>query len=129
MSGEVEMLFASSPAVSPQIKSGRLRALGVTSLEPSALMPGLPAIAQAGVPGYSYELWWAIFAPAGIAVDRRNFISAAIDKMLNSTDMRRFLSDQSAEPWSLTTAQLNELLPREIQRYKQAAKAAGIPSQ
>jgi len=49
--------------------------------------------------------------------------------MLNSTDMRRFLSDQSAEPWSLTTAQLNELLPREIQRYKQAAKAAGIPSQ
>ena len=129
MSGEVEMLFASSPAVSPQIKAGRLRALGVTTAEPSALLPGLPAIAQSGVPGYSYELWWAIFAPARIAVDRRNFISAAIDKMLNSTDMRRFLSDQSAEPWSLTTAQLNELLPREIQRYKQAAKAAGIPSQ
>ena len=67
VSGEVEMLFASSPAISPQLKAGRLRALGVTSLEPSPLLPGVPAIAQSGVPGYSYELWWALFAPAGIA--------------------------------------------------------------
>ncbi|HEV7803697.1 MAG TPA: tripartite tricarboxylate transporter substrate-binding protein, partial [Burkholderiales bacterium] len=58
VSGEVEMLFASSPAISPQLKAGRLRALGVTSLQPSPLMPELPAIAQSGVPGYNYELWW-----------------------------------------------------------------------
>ncbi len=129
VSGEVEMLFASSPAVSPQLKSGRLRALGVTSLEPSALLPGLPAIAQAGVPGYSYELWWAIFSPAGMAADRRNFISVAINNILASADMRKFLNDQGAEPWSLSTAQLNDLLPNEIERYKKAAKAAGIASQ
>ena len=129
MSGEVEMLFASAPAVSPQVKSGRLRALGVTSLEPSALLPGLPAIAQSGVPGYSYELWWAIFAPAGIAAERRNFIAAAINHMLATADMKTFLSDQSAEPWSLSAAQLNDLLPNEIERYRKAAKAAGIPLQ
>lgn len=129
MSGEVGLLFASSPAVSPQVKAGRLRALGVTSLEPSALLPGLPAIAQAGVPGYSYELWWAIFAPAGIAAERKNFIGSAITHMLGSADMKKFLSDQSCEPWLLTGAQLNDLLPQEIERYKKAAKTAGIASQ
>ena len=129
MSGEVEMLFASSPAVSPQVKSGRLRALGVTSLEPSSLLPGLPAIAQSGVPGYSYELWWAIFAPAGMTAERKNFIAAAIAHLLTSADMKKFLVDQSCEAWSITGPQLNDLLPREIERYKKAAKAAGIPSQ
>jgi tripartite-type tricarboxylate transporter receptor subunit TctC len=129
MSGEVEMLFASSPAVSPQIKAGRLRALGVTTAEPSALLPGLPAIAQSGVPGYSYELWWAVFAPAGITAERRDFIAAAIAHILVSADMKKFLSDQNIEAWSLPPAQLNDLLPREIERYRKAAKAAGIPSQ
>jgi tripartite-type tricarboxylate transporter receptor subunit TctC len=129
MSGEVEMLFASSPAVSPQVKSGRLRALGVTSLEPSSLLPGLPAIAQSGVPGYSYELWWAIFAPAGMAAERRNFIAAAIAHILASADMKKFLSEQNIEVWSLPAPQLNDLLPREIERYRKAANAAGMTSQ
>jgi tripartite-type tricarboxylate transporter receptor subunit TctC len=129
VSGEVEMLFASSPAVSPQLKSGRLRALGVTSLQPSVLLPGLPAIAQAGVPGYSYELWWAIFSPAGIAIDRRDFISAAVNAVLAGADMRKFLSDQGAEPWTLSASQSSELLPAEIERYRKAAKAAGIAAQ
>ena len=129
ISGEVEMLFASSPAVSPHMKSGRLRALGVTSLEPSSLLPGLPAIAQSGVPGYSYELWWAIFAPAGIAAERRNFIAAAIAHTLTTAEMKKFLADQNCEAWSITGAQLNDLLPKEIERYKKAAKAAGIQPQ
>jgi tripartite-type tricarboxylate transporter receptor subunit TctC len=129
VSGEVEILFASSPAVSPQLKTGRLRALGVTSLAPSSLLPGLPAIAQAGVPEYSYELWWGIFAPAGIADERRNFIGTAINNMLAGADMKKFLNDQGAVPWTLSTAQLNDLLPKEIERYKKAAKAAGITSQ
>jgi tripartite-type tricarboxylate transporter receptor subunit TctC len=129
MSGEVELLFASSPAVSAQVKSGRLRALGVTSPEPSILLPGLPAIAQSGVPGYSYELWWAIFAPAGIAAERRNFIAAAITHTLATAEMKKFLSEQSCEPWVLTGAPLNDLLPKEIERYRKAAKAAGMALQ
>ncbi|MGH8620172.1 MAG: tripartite tricarboxylate transporter substrate binding protein [Burkholderiales bacterium] len=126
MSGEAAMLFASPPAVNPHLKSGRLRALGVTSLAPSALLPGLPAIAQSGVPGYHYELWWGIFAPAAIPVERRTLISAAIGNVLASADMKKFLSDQNAEAWTLPLAELNELLPKEIERYKKAAKAAGI---
>jgi tripartite-type tricarboxylate transporter receptor subunit TctC len=128
-SGEVEMVIASAAAVNPQLKAGRVRALAVTSPEPSPLLPGLPAIAQSGVPGYSYQLWWGIFAPAGMPADRLNFINAAVNKILAGADMKKFLDNEGAEPWPLAPAQLSGLLPREIGRYKKAAQEAGIPPQ
>ena len=128
-SGEVELVIASAAAVNPQLKAGRVRVIGVSSPEPSALLPGLPAIAQSGVPGYSYELWWGIFAPAGIPADRAATINAAVNKILASPDMKKFLDNESAEPWPRTPAQLADLLPKEIERYRIAAKEAGIPPQ
>lgn len=128
-SGEVEIVIASQAALLPQMKSGRVRILAVTSAEPSPLFPDLPAVAQSGVPGYSYELWWGIFAPAGIPADRLSFINAAVNKILTGADMKKFLDNEGAEPWPLTVAQLTGLLPREIDRYRKAAKEAGIPLQ
>jgi tripartite-type tricarboxylate transporter receptor subunit TctC len=128
-SGEVEIVIASAAALMPQVKAGRARALGATSTEPSPLLPGLPAIAQSGVPGYSYELWWGMFAPAGLPADRLNTINAAVNKILASADMKKFLDGEGAQPWPLTPAQLDGLLVREIDRYRKAAKVAGIPPQ
>lgn len=128
-SGEVEVVIASSAAVNPQLRAGRVRALGMSGAKPSPLLPGLPSIAQSGVPGYEYELWWAIFAPAGIPADRLNFLNATINKLLNGPELRKFLEQESAEPWIATTQQLADLLPREIERYRKVAKAAGIQPQ
>ena len=128
-SGEVEIVIASAAAVNPQLRAGRVRALAVTSEKPSALLPGLPAIAQSGVPGYSYELWWGLFAPAGLPPDRLNFINAAVNKILAGPEMKKFLDNESAEAWIATPAQLADLLPREIERYRKAAKEAGISAQ
>jgi len=128
-SGEVEICIASAAAVNPQLKAGRVRAIAVTSAEPSSLLPGLPAVAQAGVPGYSYELWWGIFAPAGVPADRMNIINSAVNKILSSADMKKFLDNEGAEPWPLTVAQLADLLPKEIARYRKAAQEAGIAAQ
>ena len=128
-SGEVEIVIASAAALMTQVKAGRVRALGATSLKPSPLLPGLPAIAESGVPGYSYELWWGVFAPAGIPADRLNTINAAVNKILASADMKKFLDNEGAEPWPLTPAQLDGLLVREIDRYRKAAQVAGIPPQ
>jgi tripartite-type tricarboxylate transporter receptor subunit TctC len=128
-SGEIEIVIASAAALMPQVKAGRVRALGVTSPEPSSLIPGLPAIAQSGVPGYSYELWWGLFAPAGLPAERLSAINGAVNKILATDDMKKFLHDQGAEPWPLTPQQLDGLLVREIERYRKAAKAAGIPPQ
>jgi tripartite-type tricarboxylate transporter receptor subunit TctC len=129
VSGEIEIVIASAAALMPQVKAGRLRALGVTSPEPSPLIPGLPAIGKSGAPGYSYELWWGVFAPAGMSAERLGFINGAINRILASDDMKKFLAKEGAEPWPLTPQQLDGLLVREIERYKKAAQIAGIPPQ
>ncbi len=127
--GEVEMVISSSAALLPMINAGRVRVLGVSSLEPSPLFPGVPTIAQFGAPGYEYHLWWGLFAPAGISAERVGFINAAVNKMLASADMKKFLDTQGTEPWPQSPAQLADLLPKEIARYKKAMQVAGIQPQ
>jgi tripartite-type tricarboxylate transporter receptor subunit TctC len=128
-SGEVEVVIASAAAVNPQLRAGRVRALGMSGAKASPLMPGLPSIAESGLPGYHYELWWAVFAPAGMAAERVNFINASINKALASPELKKFLDNESAAAWIATPQQLADLLPREIERYRKVAQAAGIPPQ
>ncbi len=128
-SGEIEILISSSSALLPITQGNRVRILGVTSLEKSAMFPDLPTIASQGAPGYEYQLWWGIFAPAGLPADRLAFITAAINKIVASGDMKKFLDNQGAEPWTLPAAKLATLLPDEIARYKKAAQIAGIQPQ
>ena len=127
--GEVEIVIASSAALQGQIKGNRVRVLGVTSLEPSPLFPNVPAIAKSGAPGYQYELWWGMFAPAGMAADRLAFINAAVNKALASAELTKFIAAEGAEPWPLNPQQLDGLLVKEIERYRKAAQVAGIEPQ
>ncbi|MGE4110291.1 MAG: Bug family tripartite tricarboxylate transporter substrate binding protein [Burkholderiales bacterium] len=128
-SGEIDILISSSSALLPQRDSGRVRILAVTSLEKSPLFPDLPTAASQGAPGYEYNLWWGVFAPAGLPADRRELITAAITKIVNSSDMKKFLDVQGAEPWTLPANKLATLLPDEIERYRKAAQIAGIKAQ
>ena len=127
--GEIEIVIASSAALQGQIKGNRVRVLGVTSLEPSPLFPDLPPIAKSGAPGYQYELWWGMFAPAGMTAERLAFINAAVNKALASAELKKFIAAEGAEPWLLSPQQLDGLLVREIDRYKKAAQVAGIEPQ
>jgi tripartite-type tricarboxylate transporter receptor subunit TctC len=128
-SGEIEVVISSQAALSPQLKAGRVRALAVTSPEPSPLFPDLPAAAKSGVPGYSYVLWWGIFAPAGISAERLAFINSSANKVLATAEMKKLIANEGAEPWPLTPQELDGLLVREIERYRKAAKVAGIEPQ
>jgi tripartite-type tricarboxylate transporter receptor subunit TctC len=128
-SGEVEICIASAAAVNPQLRAGRVRVIAITSEKPTSLLPGLPTVAQSGVPGYTYELWWGLFAPAGLPPERINFINAAVNKSLAGPDMKKFLENESAEAWIATPAQIADLLPKEIERYRKAATEAGIAPQ
>lgn len=128
-SGEVEIVISSQAALLPQMKANRVRILAVTSPEPSPLFPNIPTVVQAGVPGYSYQLWWGIFAPAGLPADRLATINAAVNKILASDGMKKFIAAEGAEPWPLTPQQLDGMLVKEIDRYKKAAQVAGIQPQ
>ncbi|MFN7087330.1 MAG: tripartite tricarboxylate transporter substrate binding protein [Burkholderiales bacterium] len=128
-SGEVEMVISSSSALLPMINAGRVRVLGVSSLEPSPMFPGVPSIAQSGAPGYEYQLWWGLFAPAGTPAGLINAINTAVNKILATEDMHKFLDTQGVEPWPQSPAQIADLLPREIARYRKAMEIAGIAPQ
>jgi tripartite-type tricarboxylate transporter receptor subunit TctC len=128
-SGEIEIVIASQAALGAQVKAGRVRAIGITSLEPSPLFPGVPTANQAGVPGYSYELWWGIFAVAAMPVDRIAIVNAAVNKILAMPEMKKFFDSEAAEPWPRTPVQLDGFLTKEIERYRKAAKLAGIEPQ
>jgi len=128
-SGEIEVLISSRAALAPQIQGNRVRILAVTSAKPSPLYPGVPPAAAGGAPGYSYELWWGIFAPTGLPAERLAYINAAINKILTDGEMKKFLAAEGAEPWPLDPKQLDGLLVREIDRYRKAAKVAGIEPQ
>ena len=124
-SGEIEVLISSRAALAPQIQANRVRILAVTSEGPSPLFPGLPP-ASKDAPGFSYQLWWGLFAPAGMSAERLSFINATANKIIASDDMQKLITREAAEPWPLTTQQLDGLLVREIERYKKAAQIAGI---
>ena len=128
-SGEVDAVIASQPALLPMIKAHRVRTIAVTSPERSSVVPGYPAIAQAGVPGYEYYLWWGIFAPAGTPPERIQALNTAINNVLAKPEMKAFLETQGAEPTPMSVQKLADLLPREIARYRKIAREAGIMPQ
>ena len=128
-SGEIEVVISSNSALLPMIQTNRVRILGVTTLEPSPLFPKLPSIAQSGVPGYSYELWWGLFAPANISKDLMATINGAVNKVLSTPEMKKFVDNQGVQPWPLNPQQLDGLLVKEIERYRKMAQIAGITPQ
>ncbi len=124
--GNVDAILASSPGVMSQVKAGRVRAIAVSSAEPSPLIPGLPSIAQSGVPGFAYENWWGMFAPAKTPAGIVNTINAAVNKVLVSTEMKQMLDREGAGAAPMSVAQLADLLPKEIALYRKMAQAAGM---
>ena len=129
ISGEVDAIIASSPAVMTQVKAGKARAIAVSSLKPTPTVPGLPAIAESGVPGFSYENWWGLFAPAGTPANIVSTLNAGVNKVLASAEMKQLLEREGAEAAPMSVAQLADLLPKEIARYRKAAQEAGLKAE
>lgn len=124
--GEVDATIASSPGVMAQVKAGRARAIAVSSAERTPLIPGLPTIAESGVPGYAYENWWGLFAPAKTPAGIVGTINAAVNKVLRSADMQQLLDREGAAADPVSVAQLADLLPKEIALYRKLAQMAGM---
>lgn len=126
VSGEVDFVLASSPGVMAQVKAGRARAIAVSSAQPSPLIPGIPSIAQSGVPGYAYENWWGLLAPAKTPAAVVTTINAAVNKTLVSAEMKQLLDREGAGADAQSVAQLADLLPKEIALYRKMAQMAGM---
>ena len=127
--GHVDLLIASVPSVMQQVKSGKVRGLGVTTREPSPAAPGLAPLAAAGAKGYDVELWWGIFAPAGLPAPVLARLNSEINRAITQSEMKEFLLREGAAPAPMTPQAFGALVASEIERWKKVAAASGIKAE
>jgi len=127
LSGEVTVMFDTLITSIPQLKAGRLRALGVTLSRRSSSLPDVPTIAESGVPGYRFEAWQSIVLPAGTGKDIINKIQADTVRVLALPDVRRKLIDEGAnELVGSSPEQLASLIRSDIEKYRKLIRDAGV---
>ena len=126
LGGQVDLMFDSITSARPHILSGKLRALGVTSAKRSATLPGVPTIAEAGVPGYEVSPWFAVFAPAGTPAAIVNKINAALIDAMKQPDTVAKFETIGAEPIGTTPQQLATHLDKELARWGALIKERNI---
>jgi tripartite-type tricarboxylate transporter receptor subunit TctC len=126
IAGHVDVLIASAPSIYQHVKAGKVRGLGVTSPGPSAVVPDLQSVAQQGVPGYSFELWWGVLGPPKIPPEIVAQINADMNRILTTPEMKEVFLREGAEPAPMTPAQFAGTIRTEIEGWKQVAQRAGI---
>jgi tripartite-type tricarboxylate transporter receptor subunit TctC len=124
--GQVQGMVASPSSIAPALKGGKVRALAVTSAKPSKLVPGVPTLGET-VPGYEVDIWWGIFAPAGVpkpVVDRLN---AEIRSIVDTPEMRERFSHEGAEPSTTMSAdQFASYVRAELDKWRKVAREKNI---
>ena len=126
VSGQVVAFIGNMPPTVPLIKAGKLRALAVTTTSRSALMPELPTIAEAGLPGFETVAWFGVLAPAGTPPDVVNKLSAEIAKIAKSPEIREKLVAMGAEPVGSTPEAFKAVIDRDIAKWKPLAQKVNI---
>ncbi|MCH3719306.1 tripartite tricarboxylate transporter substrate binding protein, partial [Campylobacter lari] len=112
LGGQIDMMITDTATGLPQVKSGKLRALGVTGLTRSPLAPDVPTIAESGVPGYEMGYWFAAYAPAGTPPDVIKRLNELLVKATQSAPAKQFYAQTGTDPASST--------PDELAQFQQA---------
>jgi tripartite-type tricarboxylate transporter receptor subunit TctC len=127
--GQVDMWFGGLPAVLPFVKSGKVRAIGVTSLQRSPAAPDVPTINESGVPGFEVILWYAIFAPASTPKPIVERVNREIGKALTAPEVRERFAALGLTPIGGPASEFNEFFRAEINKWGKVIKSAGLKSE
>jgi tripartite-type tricarboxylate transporter receptor subunit TctC len=125
MAGEAQASLATISTVVNQIRGGKLKALGVSSTKPSQSLPGVPTIAQSGVPGYEMSPWIAVFAPAATPKPIVDRLNGEINKALAQRDIQEKLVSQALDPWPTTPDEMNRQLKIDYDKYGKLIQMTG----
>jgi tripartite-type tricarboxylate transporter receptor subunit TctC len=129
LGGEVSLMFANVTDIQPQMKSGRIRVLAVTVPKRSSLLPGVPTISEAALPGFEMRSWFGLLAPAATPKAIVNRLSAETIKVLGKADVKSTLANQGLEVMPGSPEQFADYIKSEIARFTKIAQAAGIKAE
>jgi len=126
MAGQVSMMFANTLSVLPQVQSGRLRALAISSAKRSAAAPGLPTVAESGVPGFDASTWFGMLAPARTPKEIIVRLNGELRKIGLMPAVRELLISQGADPVSTSPEEFRAFIKAELAKWAKTVQAAGV---
>jgi tripartite-type tricarboxylate transporter receptor subunit TctC len=126
IAGQVDCTFTGAPAVLPHVRSGRLRALAVSSPQRLDTLKDVPTVAESGYPGFDADQWYGIVAPAGTPAALVAQLNAEINKALRLPDVAQQLATEGAMPMPTTPQAFGELIRKEIPRWAEVVKAGNV---
>ena len=126
IAGQVQMHASARVLLLPQIQAGKLRAVAVASQKRWPELPNVPALAEAGFPGFPPDIWYGLVAPAGTPAPVVAKLNAAVNARLKSPEMRSTLAKLGLDPRPLTAQQFGDILASEVRQWADLAKQTGI---
>ena len=126
VAGQVSLMFDLVLTAAPHIKSGAARGLAVTGAQRSPVLPGLPTVAESGLPDYEVSAWFGIFAPAGLPQPVAQRLNAEFVKVMQQPDLKQRLAGLGADPLTSTPEQFSSYLRSEIDKWAKVVKASGM---
>jgi tripartite-type tricarboxylate transporter receptor subunit TctC len=126
LGGQVQMMFDTIATMSPSVEAGLVRALGTTGDERSPILPDVPTISEAGVPGFRASGWVGIVAPAATPKPIVERLNAEIRKILSSDEIKASWAKQGVTPLTMTPAEFGTFIGAEIEKWAKVAQSAGV---
>ena len=127
--GHTKVMFSSMVQTVPQIKAGKLRALGTGGLERSPVLPDVPTIAEAGVPGYEAVNWWGMVAPAGTSPAIIDRVNREVEAVQQSPEVQKQFANEGATPVSMKPADFGGFMVSEMNKWEKVVKQGGIKAE
>jgi tripartite-type tricarboxylate transporter receptor subunit TctC len=122
LAGEVQVGFTSPPQALPHINTGKLRALAISTLKRSSLMPELPTVVESGLPGYTFSTWYGVLAPAGLSANLRDTLHGYVVAAMRSPEMAHRFSYEGGEIIASSPEQFASHIKSEIARWRKVLK-------
>ncbi len=129
ISGQVQMMFDSIPTMAQMVQAGRVKALGTTGKTRSPILPDVPTLSEAGIPGYEASVWIGVMAPAGTPQPIVERLNHAMNNILLRPDVRAAWEGQGAEPMAMTPEQFGTHVGSEIDKWAKIIRANAIKSE
>jgi tripartite-type tricarboxylate transporter receptor subunit TctC len=129
LGGEIDMVFSDMAVVLPHVQAGRLRGLAVTSLKPTPLVPGMPTVADSGVPGFDMTSWWGVLGPAGLPQPMVAQLNTELTRILRTADLQKNFAILGVDATTSTPDEFSALIRSEVAKYAKLIEKIGIPKQ
>ena len=127
--GHTKAIFATLPTAAPQVRSGKVPALGIGASKRQAVLPDVPTVAEAGLPGYEVANWIGLVAPAGTPAAIVEKLNREISAILQSPEVRQQLANEGAETQIMTPAEFGAFMVSELEKWGRVVKEGGITAQ